>query len=329
MTDRISITPENESAWHLLRTQDVTSTESAALFGMSPYATEFELFHRKREGAVVEIDQTGRMFWGAMLQNTIAKGIAQLYGVKVRRVNAYMRLPSRMGSSFDFEIIGVVDEQGEGIGFSGDNLLRDMYRSFGVGNLEIKNVDSLVFREQWAVNDDKSIEAPDHIEVQVQHQLHVSGRAWAAIGVLVGGNAPKILIRHRDLEVGQSIESKVRAFWQRVEANDPPPPEFPEDAAFLCKLHGYAEPGKIFDGRGNADLATLARDYQQASVSEKQAKEDKEVAKAKMLAIIGDAEKALIDGFNLSAGLVGPTRIEYARAGYRTFRCAEKKSRAA
>lgn len=43
ITNRETIHHDTEEAWLAARKRDVTSTESAALFGMSPYLTAFEL----------------------------------------------------------------------------------------------------------------------------------------------------------------------------------------------------------------------------------------------------------------------------------------------
>lgn len=330
MSNRLIVTPANEQEWHNLRIADVTSTESSALFDMSPYATAFELWHRKRQATPVVIEAEGRMLWGIRLQDVIARGVAEDYGVKVRRLNAYMRLPDvRMGSSFDFEIVGFADGQVDGVWAEVSaerNQLRRLYRELGPGNMEIKNVDALVFRDQWTVNEDRSIEAPGHIEIQVQHQMHVSGRKWTALVVLVGGNTPKVIVRKYDAEVGQAIEQRVRDFWRDVDAGNEPAPTFPDDAAFMCKLFGYAEPGKVYDGRGKAELVDLCNEYKRAADREKLAAEDKAIAKAKLLAAIGDAEKATLDGFTISAGLVGPCEVAYTREGYRNFRVTPKKA---
>ncbi len=318
---RWTYTPPSDEIWKGLRKHDVTSTESAALFSMSPYLTRFELYHRKKDKTVVDIASNDRMLWGSRLQDVIARGIAEDHGVKVRRLNAYMRLvESRMGSSFDFEIVGLVEP------WDGPETdLRAMYRERGTGNFEIKGVDYLVFRDQWIVNEDKSIEAPAHIEIQLQHQLHVSGRSWAAIGVLVSGNTPKIVIRERDQEVGQALEARIRELFALVKAGTTPPPTYPDDAEFVCKLFGYAEPGKVLDARGDAELAELAKQYNEAGIRFHQADEDKDVAKAKLLTRIGEAEKVLFDGYKLSAGLVGPATVAYERAGYRNFRLTVQK----
>jgi predicted phage-related endonuclease len=321
MSNRLIVTPPNEAIWHGLRAEDITSTESAALFDMSPYTTRFELWHRKHGKQVVDFEATGRMLWGTRLQDAIARGIAEDHGIKVRRYNAYVRLTDvRMGASFDFEIVGVTD------GYAGrESRLRELYQERGPGILEIKNVDGLIFRDQWAVTEDREIEAPDHIEIQVQHQLHVIERAWSVIGVLVGGNAPKILVRDRHPDVGAGIEARIREFWQSVEAGTPPPPHYPDDAEFVARLYGFAEPGKVFDGRDDAKLATLCREYRDAADREKLAKEDKEVAKAKILEHIGDAERALLDDYTISAGLIGPAHVEFDRKGYRNFKLTPRK----
>jgi predicted phage-related endonuclease len=318
---RFSYTPQTDAVWKGLRKHDITSTESAALFDLSPYCTRFELYHRKRTKAITEIRENDRMLWGNRLQDTIAIGIAEDQGVKVRRLNKYIRLvESRLGSSFDFEVVGLVED------WDGpDTLLRQMYQQHGTGNFEIKCVDYLVFRDQWTVNDDKSIEAPSHIELQVQHQLHVSGRAWSGIGVLVSGSRVEIMARLRYPDVGQAIETRAAELFAMVKAGTPPPPDFRKDAAFVCKLYGYADPGKLFDGRGDEELAQLANEYEDARNRHKIAEEDKDIAKAKILTRIGDAEKAIIDGFRLSAGMVGPSEMAFTRPGYRNFRLTVQK----
>ena len=54
----------------------------------------------------------------------------------------------------------------------------------------------------------------------------------------------------------------------------------------------------------------------------------REEVKAKLLMRIGDAEKALGDGYSISASAIKPTKIEaYERAGYRDFRVTVKKSK--
>lgn len=299
------ISPENEKHWLELRTKDITSTEAAALFDMSPYATRFELWHRKASGDVPEFRENDRMKWGNRLQDPIALGIAEDMSWKVRRMNRYIRDENiRMGSSFDFEIVS--NENGPGI-------------------LEVKNVDYFAFKEGWLIDEDKNIEAPPHIELQVQHQLEVTNREWACIGALIGGNDVKPLIRKRDREIGAAIREEIERFWQTVDAGTPPPPEYPRDASFVAKLYGYAEPGKLLE-TDDEIITSLAARYAAAALREKEAKEDKESCKAQLFELVDKAERIILPGFSISAGMVAPTWVEaYERKGYRNFRVTAKK----
>lgn len=304
--NRVSTIPENEAHWHSLRAQDVTSTESPALFGLSPYMTAFELWHRKKSGEVYTIKDNERMFWGRRLETAIAHGLCEMNGWDGSPKKDYQRIEEvRMGASFDYYVWNDQNER---------------------GMLEIKNVDFLAFRDNWTVGEDGEIEAPPHIEIQLQHQLHVSGYTWGAIGVLVGGNKPHVLIREYDPKVGKGIENKIREFWQSIEENHEPEPFYPDDAKFVQSLYGYAEPDKIFDARDDDVIATLCHDYAEAGKRERLAREDKDIAKAKLLELIGDAEKALAKGYTISAGVVAPSMIEaYERKGFRNFRITTKK----
>lgn len=315
--------PKSREEWLALRHQHVSSTEVAALFGMSPYSTAFELATIKQGELPDEREGNERMSWGLRLQNAIARGIAGDYGVKVRAVNGYSTHSlqhARMGASFDYEIVGITDDA-----IDDDHIiLRDMWEANGAGILEIKNVDWLVFK-QW--QGDEQLEAPAHIELQVQHQLACIGRTWAAIGVLVGGNKLELLVRERDGEVQAAIARKCEKFWADLASGIMPPVELPADAEFIAKLYKYAEPGKVKDSQGDAEMTAILTAYKAASAAESAAKADKDTAKAKLLMKIGDAEKVLADGFTVSAGVVAETEVPaYTRKAYRNVRVTAKKA---
>ena len=292
-----SIVPKNEKEWLALRTKDITSTEVSALFGLSPYCTEFELWHRKKDNTAVDFEASERMVWGTRLEQAIAEGVAKDEGWKIRRMNEYMRIPKlRIGASFDFSIEG--DKP---------------------GLLEIKNVDSLQYKIGWEIDGDH-IEAPPHIELQAQHQLLISQRSFLYIGALVGGNRVVLIKREPDDDIHNAIVTKVGAFWASIKAGNAPKPDFEKDSAFISKLYGYAEPNKVMDLKGNKEFNTLAARHKELVAAMKACEVEKDGLKAQMLMVIGDAEKCTGDGFSVSAGLIGPAHIEYDRAGYRAFK---------
>ena len=315
----ILIHPENDADWHKLRHKDVTSTEAAALFGLSPYSTAYELAVQKIESSPPTWEDNERMFWGRMHERTIARVIGLRYGVKVRKLSAYARHDSvSMGASFDYEIVGIGDTPTK------DDSLQRLYVEHGAGVLECKNVDAFVYSRNWATTDGD--EAPAHIEIQVQHQLEVIGREWTVLAALVGGNRLEKMIRLRVREVGEAIRRKTQKFWMDLAAGTMPPIELPEDYDIICKLHGYAEPGELLDARGDSEIRELCEAYVTAGAAEKAAVDEKKSAKARLLMAIGEAETVIADGFSISAGTVSDAEIPaYTRKGYRNFRVTAKK----
>lgn len=296
------LNPATNEEWLKLRTQDITSTDAAALFNISPYCTKFELWHRKKRGEVLEIKENVRMKWGTRLQDSIAAGIAEDEGWTVRKMSEYIRMDDlRAASSFDFSI----ETEPPGI-------------------LEIKNVDRLVYSQNWT-----ETEAPLHIELQVQHQLMVSGREYAYIVAMVGGNEVMKLKRTRDENVILRLRQAITDFWASIENNTPPPPDFEADADFISKLYGYAEPEKLFDARNDARISELAALHKslKTEIKEKEAKCD--AIKAEILTKIGDAEKVLGNGWTISAGIIGECPVSYVRQAYRNFRFNFSKPKAA
>ncbi len=322
--DRTLITPADEAHWHAMRAQDLTSTDVAALFGLSPYKTAFELWHEKRSGEVARVKDNDRMRWGRRLESVVAEGIAEERGWQARPFKEYGRLPElRLGASFDYR----VRPNHTGTDSPDDSIL------------EIKTVDALAFRNGWTIEDDY-VEAPAHIELQVQHQMLVSGLRRAYIGVLIGGNRIEILEREADDQVHAGIIAAARKFWDSIEAGTPPAPVMPDDAQAVIRLNQHAEPGKLIDARDNALIAELVQQYDYLGRQAKAISDERDVVKAELLKAIGDAEKVLLDGFSVSAGFTGPSlgtlvtpemvgTYVGARSGFRNLRVTAKKKVAA
>lgn len=296
---RETLTHATEAEWLAARKVDVTSTECAALFNAGVYdnaRTAYELHHVKA-GLLpaVPFESNDRTKWGNRLEAAIAHGIAEDCGLIAIPFKTYMRIPElRMGSSFDFKIVGLAD------GFDGDETARDLFRKHGEGVLEIKNVDGLQFRRAW-LDDGEVVEAPPHIEMQVAHQLEVCDLNWSIIAPLVGGNTPKIIFRERDRDVGAAIRQKVAEFWLGVDAGMPPAPDFSRDAGTISRLH-VDNDGSAIDLSSNERVFELCHAYKSAAADEKYASERKAAAKAELLTIIRAAKSVTANSFKISAG---------------------------
>lgn len=301
----LSIPYTSREEWLASRLKDVTSTEVSSLFDMSPYMSLFELWHLKKSKMQQDFQENERMLWGNVLEPAIAEQIALDYDLEISPLKVYMRdEENRMGSSFDFSIDRHPTIQGKGI-------------------LEIKNVDGLVFKNKWIKNEDGSIEAPPHIELQCQHQLAVSGREYLFIGVLVGGNNFHFIERRRSEKIISSIKERVANFWESIETNVEPHPDFQRDSSFITSMYQYASEGKEL--YSDEVITTLADKYKVYSDQEKEAKKKKEGIKAELLIQIKDAEKVIGDKFTISAGMVSPSQVSYERKAYRSFRINWKK----
>lgn len=314
--ERVILNPTTEAEWLDMRKEDLTSTECAALFGCSPYLTQFELWHEKHGNYERQFDENERIKWGKRLESPIALGVAEDYGVVVEPMKCYMRIPDiRLGSSFDFRIIGLVsDWQG------GENPVREAFRTSGPGIMEIKNVDFIMFRDGWIVDGDY-IEAPPHIELQVQHQMEVADMNWCLIAALVAGNTPRIILRERDREIGAFIHQRNAEFWKMDVA---PSPDYERDAAIIARLYSRND-GSTIDLTDDLRFSALCDVYKAAAADETAAKKRKEAAKAEITTIIGAAEKVLASGFRVTAGTVDGGHVSYNREPYRNIRITALK----
>ena len=298
----ISLPPDRVA----VRARHVGASEVAALFGASPYLTRFELWHIKR-GTLpsADLSEDDRIFWGTVLEPAVARGVADLRGWNVRKVRRYIVHPAiaGMGASLDYEVVA---------------------HERGAGCLEIKTVDGLAFRNGW-----EDGEPPLHIELQLQHQMACTGRAWGAIAALVGGNTLKVYERTRRPGTIARIEAAVADFWGSIEAGQEPRPDWAADGAAIAALYRDATPGKVVDMSDDNRLPHLCAEYRRAADAEKVASEAKDAAKAEMLTKIGDAAKVVCGPYTISAGTVAAAQVAYERKAYRGFRITERKGEAA
>ena len=307
----------DEATWLRERAKDLTSTDIAALFGVSPYCTAFELYHVKHGNIAESNEENERTRWGKRLQEAIAEGVAYENAFVLRRMDEYIRdTDLRVGSSFDFG--GEPYDEAGGIFGAGLVPGTGLKPEFIV---EIKNVDSLAFKRGW-IETDFGLEAPAHIELQLQHQLGVSGLREGYIAAFVGGNRVELLRREFDAVVWQRILDLAAWFWSLTDA---PAPDYARDYEVISRLHGYSSAGKVIEATG--EIETLMQEYKIASAEMSDADKRRKIAKAKALELIGDAERVEGLSYNLSAKMISDTEIAaYTRKGYRDFRVLERKS---
>ena len=299
----------DKQSWLENRLLDVTSTEVSALFNLNPYQTEFELYHQKKDKVVVNIDDNERMAWGRRLEDSIALEFAERKKFKVEQFDVYMRDPdSRMGSSFDYKI---VSEDQPAI-------------------LEIKNVDAMAYRKNWVEYDEETISPPDHISLQLQHQLEITGYNIGYIVALVGGNTLKVVKSKRDPEIGKIIKEKVKNFWQRIKTNTPPDVDYTKDAQYIMKsLCNQADASLILNA--DTDMDQLIAEYNLVNKEYDSLGKTRNAIKAQILDMSQNASKIISVNGTISCGMSKPSKgklitqdmvgtYQNPRKGYRMFR---------
>lgn len=195
--------------WLTVRKTGIGSSDAATAIGLNPYKSQLELWLEKtgRDMALKKPDPNDDlppMFWGNVLEPVVAEQYAKRTGNKVRRVNAVLQHPehSFMLANLDREVIGsneVEILECKTTGMNGAKLWRD-----GV---------------------------PEYVQLQVQHQLAVTGKKAADVACLVCGNDLRTYRIERDEVLIAKLVEQERLFWRYVETDTPPPADGSDSAA--------------------------------------------------------------------------------------------------
>ncbi|HEL3759496.1 TPA: YqaJ viral recombinase family protein [Stenotrophomonas maltophilia] len=254
--------------WLDVRKGGIGSSDAAAAVGLCPYKSQLELWLEKTGRAAANDETPGQddpRFWGTLLEPFVASAYTERTGNKVRRINAVLQHPTFpfMLANIDREVIGCPDVQileCKTAGEFGSRLWRD-----GV---------------------------PEYIQLQVQHQLAVTGKPAADVAVLLCGQTLEVHRIERDEGVIARLIVLESRFWQYVESDTPPPADGSESAAKALRqlfrgndtsldFTGDTDLGQVFDALAalNAELAA----------QEQQAEQLRQVIQQAM----GDASKAV------------------------------------
>lgn len=204
--------------WLEVRKSGIGGSDAAAAVGLNPYQSMLELWMIKtgRDASLPKPDPddtTEPVYWGTLLEPIVAASYTKQTGNRVRRVNAVLQHPSIpfMLANVDREVVGNRDVQ----------------------LLECKTAGEFGAR-LWRDG------VPEYVQVQVQHQLAVTGKQAADVAVLLCGQKLDVhRIERDDALIARLIELEA-AFWRYVETDTPPPADGSEsaDRALRCLYPG-------------------------------------------------------------------------------------------
>lgn len=200
--------------WLTVRKGGIGSSDAASAVGLNPYKSQLELWMEKtgREAGLPKVDpkdQSSPMYWGTLLESVVAAHYTMRSGHKVRRINAVLQHPTEpwMRANLDREVLGTPEVQ----------------------ILECKTA-GLNGARLWKEG------VPEYIQLQVMHQLAVTGKQTADVAVLICGQDLQIhRIERDDAMIAKLIELE-RQFWHYVETDTAPPADGSDsaDVALRC-----------------------------------------------------------------------------------------------
>ena len=222
--------------WLTVRKQGIGSSDAAAAVGLNPYKSQLELWLEKtgRDTSLPKLDpqdEDSPAYWGNILEPIVATHYSRRSGHRVRRINAVLQHPDPklawMLANIDREVIGAPEVQ----------ILE--CKTAGINGARL-----------WKEG------VPEYVQLQVMHQLAVTGKQAADVAVLLGGQYLEVHRIERDESMIARLIDLERLFWDYVVSDTPPPADgtASADAALRCL---YPEDnGQTLDFSQHTELAS-------------------------------------------------------------------------
>lgn len=222
--------------WLAVRKQGIGSSDAAAAVGLNPYKSQLELWMEKtgRDESLPKLDpqdEESPAYWGNVLEPIVAWHYSKRSGNRVRRINAVLQHPDPklpwMLANIDREVIGADDVQ----------ILE--CKTAGINGARL-----------WKEG------VPEYVQLQVMHQLAVTGKQAADVAVLLGGQHLEIHRIERDESMIARLIDLERLFWDYVVSDTPPPADGTDSAEAALRCLYPEDNGQTLDFSQHPELAS-------------------------------------------------------------------------
>lgn len=226
--------------WLAVRKQGIGSSDAAAAVGLNPYKSQLELWLEKtgRDSSRPKLDHNDEespAYWGNVLEPIVAWHYSKRSGNRVRRINAVLQHPDPklpwMLANIDREVFGADDVQ----------ILE--CKTAGINGARL-----------WKEG------VPEYVQLQVMHQLAVTGKQAADVAVLLGGQHLEIHRIERDESMIARLIDLERLFWDYVFSDTPPPADGTESSEAALRCLYPEDNGQTLDFSHHPELATTYRE---------------------------------------------------------------------
>ena len=260
----VSTKAMSREEWLQWRNLGIGSSDAPVAVGVSPYKSPLELWLEKSGKKEPEdLSSKDAVFWGTTLEPIVAQVYAERTGKKVRRVNAVLQHPD-----YPFMLANL------------DRIVE------GGGILEIKTA-GLRSQGQWEEG------VPMAYQIQVLHQLAVTGKVWADVAVLIGGQEFRIYRIERDeTRITQLLELET-VFWNHVERDIAPEADGSASSNRALSLLHPQNSTTLVDYSEKPEMNTLFKSLIEARQHSKQAEQQEALLEQRIKEAIGEAEGAL------------------------------------
>ena len=221
--------------WLAVRKQGIGSSDAAAAVGLNPYKSQLELWLEKtgRDTTLPKLDphdEESPAYWGNILEPIVAWHYSKRTSNRVRRINAVLQHPDPqlpwMLANIDREVIGADDVQ----------ILE--CKTAGINGARL-----------WKEG------VPEYVQLQVMHQLAVTGKQAADVAVLLGGQHLEIHRIERDEQMIARLIDLERKFWACVVTDTPPAADGSASAEAALRCLYPEDNGQVMDFSSNPALS--------------------------------------------------------------------------
>lgn len=270
----------DRAEWLAVRRGGIGSSDVADIMGVG-YKTAGHVYYDKR-GELPDDDAGEAALWGNLHEETVAREWARRNRSTVRRVGLIARRdhPWKM-CTLDRRVAECP-------------LRRDIREQCAC---EVKT------RSAWSAGSWRR-DVPDDVLAQVLWQIHVTGYDHIHVACLIGGNDYRqyVVRRQGNEQLIDDIVTVAFRMWLDIQAGRPPATTGEESPDALLDLYGRLHPDREgvadLDGDPAVGLAAYEdlRTYEEQRLREAAARREKKAAKARLVARLGGAAHAALDG---------------------------------
>ena len=268
--------------WLALRQSGIGGSDIAAIIGVSPYATAYDIYQSKTQP--VNEDSNEFAYWGTVLEDTVAREFSKRSGLKIQNVNFLMRHPEHRWAIANIDRAVVNRDVSGNVRFKDGKLTTDQI-------VEIKTASEYVGKN-WGNED--SDEVPDQYQCQAQWYMGVTGVDVCHMAVLIGGNKYRQYRIERNQDLIDVLFETAHDFWHNhVLAGVEPDATTLQNAKDKYPRHN---PDTTLDVEPDSETAKVFEHYESLKAQEKEIKAALELAQTDLICQIQDNEALAIDG---------------------------------